>query len=731
MYEKTFAQTSSEAASSTFPQFSSTSCTHTQQKPNFRMESPKDIVEQNDQSHPAVICSPSGPLPASLSNELPPLPPSPSAGPAPPSVDTNKLPDVPENKKGWIKGAALEFLEQNHLPHFIELYEDSPAQVKEYTDMAYNNLHVHFDFHLPMNVLSEKPYDPKEPLSPADQLLKMVVIAQDHMSVLNWLRKEMIKVCGSKKVKLVMVKDGVDTMDILLGHMNGIEPGVLKETAPYQLWVKEEGEQECLLFREVFKNLGEETQDLYKTQIMEDKVKAQEDHDCMRVLIENPLLPQEAQNLIDHFGALMTLSLDQVVTLSGMKVLLIMGSSEPQRGGKLNMLVQNHGKDKSAIPIKFSGNATGYDCCLEAFREFLMKCYDKDDELAWALPGAEEEETMDTVESSRSVPHIEVDILQGLLRLEEEHFLDEDKTETAPAPKKKGRWAPKRSKEISGESSQRGKKKRADDNKVPMKKKVKTSDSGQANFMESSAGSRGKKKKDVALKKVVASIGAALAKVPGLSCPLGQPSPLPPLHPPPPPQPESPQSCIPIFGPNDMPNLFEGTSVMLPVQQQKPTLSPEDATYLKEGIGPDWFKKARHSLNLLLLSSLGDAWDDMMWFWRIIEGHQGGWPLAKVRLGRKDLKALGDAWWAWWKALQPDWKGVSAVERCLKADHQVSNSEWGCLWHPGVNGLMTVLICLKWWGELITKHYGIGSIWMRSWEVVVDDILWVMSSMVT
>lgn len=97
-------------------------------------------------------------------------------------IETNELPEVPENKKGWIKGAAFELLER-HLPHFIELYEESPGQAKEYVDTACNDLHMHFDFRLPMNVPPEKPYDPAELLSKKDQLLRTAVIARDSVGV--------------------------------------------------------------------------------------------------------------------------------------------------------------------------------------------------------------------------------------------------------------------------------------------------------------------------------------------------------------------------------------------------------------------------------------------------------------------------------------------------------------------------------------------------------------------
>lgn len=207
-----------------------------------------------------------------------------------------------------------------------------------------------------------------------------------------------------------------------------------------------------------------------------------------------------------------------------------------------------------------------------------------------------------------------------------------------------------------------------------------------------------------------------------------------------------------------MPNPFDGTSVMLPVQQRKPTLSPVDVACLEDRNWLPWFKKARETLQSPLLSSLEDRWDDIMWFWMLIEGCQefktshisiglqavalhpaevGDWlkqgcTMEYVpELGRKDVKVLGESWWAWWKALQPEWRNILGVEGCLEGDHQTGNGDWDCLWHPGANGLMMVLIGLKWWGLLITKHYGIGSMWMRNWEAAVEAVLWVMTSMVS
>lgn len=153
---------------------------------------------------------------------------------------------------------------------------------------------------------------------------------------------------------------------------------------------------------------------------------------------------------------------------------------------------------------------------------------------------------MDTTENSGTVPYEEVDILKELLELEDKHFSDDEEAEMALVLKKGGHAA-KSAKETVGDPLQSRKRKRGtEDGKATTKKKAKTMGRGQANFTETSAGSRGKKKKDTVSKKVVADIGASLVKMSGSTGPVAQRSP----PPPPPPQsplqpPPSPPSEIP------------------------------------------------------------------------------------------------------------------------------------------------------------------------------------------
>ncbi|KAK0436994.1 hypothetical protein EV421DRAFT_1739212 [Armillaria borealis] len=689
-------------------------------------------------------------------NDVAPPPPAspkplvPPPNPKSSSSEASKLPTIPENKKGWLKGLALEFLETKHLPHFLELNEDAPALAHEYSDTACNNLHLHFDFRLPMNVVPEQPYDPMEVLLTADQLLKTAVVARDHISILNWMRKEANKVRVTKKAKGVSTKNPGNPMDLLLGRLNGVEPGSLKGTAPYQLWAKEEGETEREAFRVAFKEHGEpsrlhagqevvhlsllfaqlpcEVQDVYKTQVAEEKGKALEERARLKALLDEPLPPREAQEMIDRFGQLMSPFLDQVAKLTGMKIFMVMGGAEPRR--------------------------------------------DAEDEKARSLSGPDE--TVTDSQGPRVIPFRVVDFTNGLLRFEDEEASEEE-LEVEQPPQKHSRKG-KTMQNGASEKPKLSKRKRGGEEGDGSPKKRKKTKSGggpsQGAFTESSGAPRGKKKAEGVSKKVAAGISKSLAKVIGRPKSPSRPVPPPVSQPPPSPQPptspsflasEHPQmvckvagahedtdfktlpttpearpcspskdqgsisfSRIPIFGPSDMPNLFEGSSVMLPAQRPKPFISPANAARLKEGKWPDWFEKARQTLLSPLLSSLAKA------HLRLAE--VGWWQKRKRQvndrpeLGRKDLRTLGNAWWTWWKALQPKWHGVADVVGPLEVRHMTGEGDWGLLWHPGANGLMTVLICLQWWGELTTEHYGMGSIQMLAWESAVEDVLWVLGN---
>lgn len=50
-------------------------------------------------------------------------------------------------------------------------------------------------------------------------------------------------------------------------------------------------------------------------------------------------------------------------------------------------------------------------------------------------------------------------------------------------------------------------------------------------------------------------------------------------------------------------------------------------------------------------------------------------------------------WWAWWKAINPGWRLKDG------ALLQEGAGSWDVLRNPGQNGLLNVVVCLKWWHD--------------------------------
>ncbi|KAJ7635992.1 hypothetical protein DFH06DRAFT_921773, partial [Mycena polygramma] len=69
-----------------------------------------------------------------------------------------------------------------------------------------------------------------------------------------------------------------------------------------------------------------------------------------------------------------------------------------------------------------------------------------------------------------------------------------------------------------------------------------------------------------------------------------------------------------------------------------------------------------------------------------------------IQRARKPTPAISDLpqfvaeWQGWWKSLNPEWR-VSEGEMMRREDGR----KWECLEAHGMNGMLSVLICLKWW----------------------------------
>ena len=108
-----------------------------------------------------------------------------------------------------------------------------------------------------------------------------------------------------------------------------------------------------------------------------------------------------------------------------------------------------------------------------------------------------------------------------------------------------------------------------------------------------------------------------------------------------------------------------------------------------------------------------------------------GWWIARGRkvtpkITLEKLPAFEQAWWAWWKGLQPTARGATEVDGFLDATHRRlldGEDGWACVRKHGQNGWYTILATLVWWattlGDDHSSHAG--------WVAAVEDASWVLS----
>ncbi|KIJ14163.1 hypothetical protein PAXINDRAFT_79801 [Paxillus involutus ATCC 200175] len=63
----------------------------------------------------------------------------------------------------------------------------------------------------------------------------------------------------------------------------------------------------------------------------------------------------------------------------------------------------------------------------------------------------------------------------------------------------------------------------------------------------------------------------------------------------------------------------------------------------------------------------------------------------------RDLNKFCAEFWAWWSTLQPKWRVLPLQPGTLHTIHEVAG-DWTTLDKPGLNGFLSILAALKWWG---------------------------------
>lgn len=90
-----------------------------------------------------------------------------------------------------------------------------------------------------------------------------------------------------------------------------------------------------------------------------------------------------------------------------------------------------------------------------------------------------------------------------------------------------------------------------------------------------------------------------------------------------------------------------------------------------------------------------------------------------------DVKVFGDLWWKWWRGAQPSWRKPEDDDMV-----RVVRGPWEKLDRPGQNGMLSVLICLKWWKVEIDAMQGRKkTAELKRWSEGVADAHWVLQGL--
>ncbi|KAJ7126221.1 hypothetical protein C8R44DRAFT_618328 [Mycena epipterygia] len=97
---------------------------------------------------------------------------------------------------------------------------------------------------------------------------------------------------------------------------------------------------------------------------------------------------------------------------------------------------------------------------------------------------------------------------------------------------------------------------------------------------------------------------------------------------------------------------------------------------------------------------------------------------AKADLVVKDATAYAGVWQSWWDSLQPEWRIKGADGRWETEEYGGGGEEWGPLYRWGVNGTLSLLAALYFWGCNVRDESEVVV-----WEAAVTDVLWMLEGM--
>ncbi|KAJ7278124.1 hypothetical protein C8J57DRAFT_1000974, partial [Mycena rebaudengoi] len=89
-----------------------------------------------------------------------------------------------------------------------------------------------------------------------------------------------------------------------------------------------------------------------------------------------------------------------------------------------------------------------------------------------------------------------------------------------------------------------------------------------------------------------------------------------------------------------------------------------------------------------------------------------------------DLTAYAAEWEVWWETLQlqPHWRVKGPDGKWMVGG--VYGTDWGVLFQWGINGILSILAALYFWGCAVLDTPNADL--MRAWEAEVQDVSWVL-----
>ncbi|KAF8989942.1 hypothetical protein BDZ89DRAFT_914450, partial [Hymenopellis radicata] len=87
-----------------------------------------------------------------------------------------------------------------------------------------------------------------------------------------------------------------------------------------------------------------------------------------------------------------------------------------------------------------------------------------------------------------------------------------------------------------------------------------------------------------------------------------------------------------------------------------------------------------------------------------------------------DAYTASREFWSWWAALQPKWRAVTVDQTPFREVHRpnAAGQSWGSLQTSGINGSLSILASLAWWGKACDGNVLASG----EWDFAVADVQW-------